>query len=88
MSESTPQMHSADNSKKLDRLIQLMEGQQDAPGVLGKLALHEEMLFGKKGGRGLVSKVDIMWRLHVWILCAVSGASGWLLKDLALKLKL
>jgi hypothetical protein len=82
------QMHSEGNSRKLDRLIQLIEGQDDAPGILGKLALHEEMLFGKKGGRGLVSKVDIMWRLHTWVLCTLSGIVGWLLKELALKLKL
>lgn len=76
MNETT----SLDNSRKLDRIIQLIEGEKDAPGILGRLALHEETLFGRRGKDGMVSKVNIMWRAHVWLLCSLSGLVGYVLK--------
>lgn len=85
---------SLDNSSKLtllqkssDRIIALIEGEDDAPGILAKLALHDEVLFGRKGS-GMVNRVDLMWRIHVWLLCALSGAAGYLFKDLVIRMKL
>lgn len=79
---------SIENSRKLDLLITLMEGREDAPGVLAKLALHEEVLFGKRGNNGLVNKVNFMWRAHVWISCMLSGLIGFLLREVMIKIKL
>lgn len=75
-----------DNSKKLDRIIALIEGQPDAPGILGRLAVHEETLFGRRGNNGLVNKVNIMWRGHVWLLCTISAAVGYALKEIGGKI--
>lgn len=77
----------AQNSQKLDRLLMYIEGGSDAPGVLARLALVEAVLFGRHGKDGLVTKVQFMWRAHVWILCSISGAFGFLLRELLLKVK-
>ena len=34
------------------------------------------LLQGKDGSLGLLGKVSIMWRFHVWILCTISAAAG------------
>jgi hypothetical protein len=34
------------------------------------------LMNGEKGGLGLLQKVEIMWRAHVWVLCTLSAASG------------
>lgn len=74
--------------RKLDRLLQLIEGEPDAPGILGRLALHEEVLFGKRGNNGLVNKVNILWRGHVWVLCTLSGGVGYLLREFIVRMHL
>jgi hypothetical protein len=78
---------SNENSKKLDRLLALIEGEHDAPGILSKLALHDEVLFGRNGW-GMVSRVNLMWRIHVWVLCALSGIAGYLFKAAIVHAKL
>jgi hypothetical protein len=77
---------SFDNSKKLDQLILLIQGETDAPGILARIALIEAVLFGRHGKDGLVTKVNFMWRAHIWILCAISGVFGFLFRQLLLKL--
>lgn len=63
--------------KKLDRVLMLLEGAgEDAPGLLHKVNTHSELLLGKDGSRGVVQKVDLMWRAHIWILCTLSGGLG------------
>jgi len=64
-------------TEKVNRILQLLEGEKDVPGILSRLAEHEETLYGKKGANGVVSKVNIMWRVHVWLLCTLSGAAGY-----------
>lgn len=72
---------SAENAKKLDRLIFLMEGAgEDTPGIVHKLNEHDLVLMGQRGEPGLMSKVNIMWRVHVWLLCSLSGLVGYWLK--------
>jgi 1-aminocyclopropane-1-carboxylate deaminase/D-cysteine desulfhydrase-like pyridoxal-dependent ACC family enzyme len=34
------------------------------------------LLNGEKGGLGLLQKVEIMWRFHVWVLCTASAGAG------------
>ncbi len=75
------------NSQKLDTVIMLLDGREDAPGVLAKLALHEEILFGRRGNNGLVNKVNFMWRAHVWALCTISGLVGFMFREMLFKVK-
>lgn len=35
-----------------------------------------ELLQGKDGALGIMGKVNIMWRFHIWILCTLSAAAG------------
>jgi hypothetical protein len=63
------------NSKKLDHIVHLLEGSKDAPGLLHKVEQIRAELYGN-GTMGLIQKVTIMWRAHVWILCGLSGVVG------------
>ena len=63
------------NSKKLDHIVHLLEGSKDAPGLLYKVEQIRQELYGN-GSMGLVQKVSIMWRAHVWILCSLSAVIG------------
>lgn len=74
-------------ASQINKLSQLMEGATDAPGVLARIALIEAVLFGRHGKDGLITKVNFMWRVHIWIYCAISGATGFLFRELLLKLK-
>jgi len=65
-----------ENGKKLDRVLFLLEGEPSAPGVLVKLQQHAETLYGISGNDGVVSKVNVMWRIHVWLLCSFSATFG------------
>lgn len=67
------------NSTKLDRLIQLIE--EPGTGIISRLSLVEIQQNGDESGFGLKTKVDIMWRIHVWLLCSGSALLGWLLKS-------
>lgn len=79
---------SMENSKKLDEIIILLRGDgPDVPGVLTRLAHHEETLYGQRGNNGLVGKVNVMWRVHVWLLCSLSGFAGYMIKEFATKVK-
>jgi len=41
-----------------------------------KLETHDELLLGRNGEPGLAHKVNFMWRIHVWLLCGISGVGG------------
>ena len=72
---------SVENSSKLDRVIQLLEGDgPDAPGLKSKVATHDSILMGERGNNGLVQRVNIMWKVHIWLLCTLSGIVGFILK--------
>lgn len=80
-SEQTPSGMSESNSKKLDRLIFLLEGQGiDAPGLIHRLNMNTKLLLGESGEGGIAHKVNVMWRAHVWLLCTLSAGVGFLLK--------
>lgn len=77
MSDQSALDISKHNSGKLDRLIQLIEGTgAHDSGLIGKLDKHELVLFGDMEKPGIVTKVNFMWRLHVWLLCTASGLGG------------
>jgi hypothetical protein len=78
---------------KLDRLLEehsrwteLMEGRSDAPGFLMRLRQMEILLLGKEGSGGLVSKVNVLWRVQTWFLATGSAGVGALLTLLIEKL--
>jgi hypothetical protein len=63
------------NSKKLDHIIHILEGSKDAPGLLSRVERISRDLYGN-GSMGMIQKITIMWRAHVWILCSLSGVLG------------
>jgi hypothetical protein len=74
------QQISESNSKKLDRIINLLDGDgPDSPGMIKAVSSHAHILHGN-GNFGVVQKVNIMWRLHVWVLCTLSGLGGYLIR--------
>ena len=58
----------------------LLEGAEDAPGLVRTVMDLKEAMFGIQGRNGLTQKVDIMWRIYIWLLCSASGAFGFFLK--------
>jgi hypothetical protein len=72
---------SEQNSHKLDRIVQLLEGDgKDAPGLVNRLGTLESILYGKDKAGGLVQEHRIMWRVHVWLLCSASASLGFAAK--------
>lgn len=67
---------SIDNSLKLDRILSWIEGDKTNPGFNERIKLIEKILFGTEGRRGLIQEHIVMWRVHVWILCALSTLLG------------
>jgi hypothetical protein len=67
---------SEENGKKLDRVIQLLEGDgKDAPGLIGRVGRMERELFGN-GHMGITTRVQLMWRSWVWMLCTASAGAA------------
>jgi hypothetical protein len=77
---------SEENSRKLDRILNWIEGDANTPGFNQRIRLLETILFGKEGQRGMVQEHLIMWRIHVWILCTLSGLLGMIMTLLVQKL--
>lgn len=81
MSELTALEISRENSRKLDHLVQLVEGNgEDSPGAIGRISILERIVFGKENHGGILQQHVIMWRIHVWLLCTASGCLGFCLK--------
>ena len=79
--------HSMENGGKLDKLIQLVEGSgEDSPGIVSRLRSVEVIINGKDGDAGLIHKVALMWRVHIWILCICSTGIGFGLRELIKKI--
>lgn len=49
---------------------------QQTPGLNRKVARIEQVLSGDDDSLGLTQKVNIVWRVHVWLLCLFSGIAG------------
>ncbi len=45
-------------------------------GLEGAVARHEKELYGDGKELGISQKVTVLWRLHVWLLCLLSGLAG------------
>jgi hypothetical protein len=78
-------MNGVTTEQKLDHLIQLIEGDGEAaPGVVARLSNLEVIMYGDRNERslGVRTKVTIMWRAHIWLLCTGSAALGWAARSL------
>ena len=64
------------NSEKLDRLIEAVNGSQVSPGLAGRVSLLERILFGADNSGGLIQQHILIWRIHVWLLSALSAGLG------------
>lgn len=53
----------------------LLIGLDDRPGLLHDVKDLKQVIYGN-GVAGLVHKVNIIWRAHVWLLCTASGFAG------------
>lgn len=40
------------------------------------VAKHDRELYGDGANLGVSQKVTVLWRLHTWLLCALSAAAG------------
>lgn len=69
---------------KVERILVMIEGTgEDAPGLMARLSLVERILFGKEHqDEGMVYRVSVLWRLHVWVLCTLSAAGGFVLREI------
>ena len=45
-------------------------------GLKGELSEMRQVIHGDGKELGLFQRVNIMWRVHVWVLCVLSGAAG------------
>lgn len=69
--------------KSVGRIIHILEGEGDsAPGLMARLSILERVLWGKNNQDGIVQKVNILWRMHVWVLCTLSGLAGFALREI------
>jgi hypothetical protein len=78
-------MNGLTTEQKLDRLIQLLEGDgESAPGVVARLGSLEMLMYGDKNERnlGIKTKVTIMWRVHIWLLCTGSALAGFAIRSM------
>lgn len=41
---------------------------------------HSITLYGKEGEMGIAHKVTVLWRAHVWVLCALSAGLGFVVR--------
>jgi hypothetical protein len=64
------------NSEKLDRLLELVKGSEGSPGLVGRMAIIERVLFGPDNAGGLVSQHQILWKIHLWLIGIASGGVG------------
>lgn len=69
---------------KVERILVMIEGTgEDAPGLMARLSLVERILYGKDHrDEGLVYRVGVLWRVHVWVLCTLSAAGGFVLREI------
>ena len=51
----------------------------NTPGLTARVNEYWKILNGN-GNLGLIQKVSIMWRAHVWVMCTLSGIIGYLVK--------
>ena len=63
---------SAENSRKLDRVLFAVEGGEGFPGLAKRVSTMERILFGEDGKDGLIQQHSILWRNQTRIIAAVT----------------
>ena len=53
-----------------------VQEQAELAEISRKVGIMFDLLQGTQGQLGLLQKVEVMWRAHVWLLCAASAAGG------------
>ena len=69
-----------EHTKKLDTILMLLQGSQDMPGLIGNQRKVMNDLYGN-GKWGIKTKLEMMWRLHVWLLCSGSAVLGYIARE-------
>ena len=70
-------LNEQDLNEKMDRLLLLLEGTANFPGLAARTEHIEQVLNGVNGnGFGIIQKVNFMWRAHVWIIGACGTIIG------------
>jgi len=72
--------------EKIDRIYDILNGTPHQPGLLERVEETERTLRGHQGSMGLVQKVNMMWRVHIWVVGGVGTVIGSLLTIAAKKL--
>lgn len=69
---------------KVQKILVILEGTgEDAPGLMARLSLVERVLFGKeRQDEGMIYRVNVLWKGYIWILCTLSAAAGFGLREL------
>jgi hypothetical protein len=71
---------SLDNSRKLDKILRILEGDgPDVPGLVHRFNVVERAVFGKEERGGLVHQVKTLRQWSKWITHTLSGVGGALL---------
>lgn len=74
-----PNMIDVDN--KLTKILFILEGSPHQAGLVQRVEKTEEIIHGKDGGMGILGKVNVMWRLHVWAVGIIGICVGVVLKS-------
>jgi hypothetical protein len=83
-SEYRKQLEAAINS--LERVLQILKGDTDTPGVVKELGRVKETLYGSEKDMGVVLRVKIMWLGGVMLIMFIGTTLGFLLKTYLTKL--
>jgi len=76
-------MSALTSDQKIDRIMQLLEGDgSSAPGVIARLHYVETDMYGEGHNLGIKTKVTIIWRFWIWMLCTASALAGFGLRSL------
>lgn len=71
-------MDTQNQTRKIGELEVAVFGseEQQIPGLVTEFKAFKLLLNGDGTVPGVVQKVGIMWRIHVWLLCAGSAGLG------------
>lgn len=70
-----------DVDAKLAKILYILEGSPHQAGLVQRVERTEEVIHGKDGGMGILGKVNVMWRLHVWAVGIIGICIGVILKS-------
>jgi uncharacterized coiled-coil protein SlyX len=60
----------------LDEVVRLLKGEGPVHGLIERLERHDKTLYGADDVPGVVGKMQILWRTHVWAWCTLSACVG------------